>query len=292
MSQPVQELLNAHFSVREEKADHHFRTEIPNIIYALKLDPHTFMVYSFLKKVAGDGGGCWMSYPNIANEIGISESTIKKSIKKLECHFSIIGNRSLITVYDRKKDDGSPDTNLIVITDIWRINGDYNREKEYEKLKEKGGSSKNGGVGFLKTEGGSLKTYKEEPSNKIQIKEVACMASPDFVKIDYVDGTHRQISKQDLYFIAEKFKLNWSTDEVCYLMEKLAKNRNPVVDLTKFCEAIIKAKRNVDRADKFSKEKKTPKEAYVSPHTPAFSDKKATRNFMDVLNEKLNEKKE
>ena len=128
MSEDIQNFLRAHFSIYEEKADHHYRTELPNIIFDLDIDPYEFKLYALIKKIAGDERACWKSNGNLAKELGISERKIQSGLKKLASPFQLLGNLPLIKIFERKKEDGSQDTNLIVITNIWRINGDQNRK--------------------------------------------------------------------------------------------------------------------------------------------------------------------
>jgi hypothetical protein len=140
--------------VFEEKPDHHYRTEIPNIIFSLGLCPFAFMVYCLLKRVCGDSGQCWHSIPMLAKECNMGESKLKECLKILSEPIFPDGS-PLIKIEKRFKPDGSQNSNLIRIVPIWRKNGDHFR----------GGSPQNpppGGVGRHKTGGGSPQNYKEE----------------------------------------------------------------------------------------------------------------------------------
>lgn len=160
------------YEIKEDKADHHFRTEIPHIIHELlkekKISPLTFVLYSVLKKTAGDYGSCFKTNETLAEECGFSKTTLKKCLKELE-KVRLPNNLKIIEVFRRTNPDGSPDTNLIKIIDIWRHNGDTMRERFESKKDSKdnrGGSPKNLPLGRQKTEGGSPKNPKEDPLKK------------------------------------------------------------------------------------------------------------------------------
>lgn len=164
------------YEINEEKPDHHFRTEIPNIIFELNLSPAVFCVYANLKRIAGDGGSCFKSNKNLAKECGMSERSLIDCIKELAELPILIGKDPLpgkqekfhdeirlIKITSRKKEDGSCDTNLITITPIWRLNGDVMRSK----IKKNCGGAKNvGGVVQNLQGGGAGFADKEEPVKK------------------------------------------------------------------------------------------------------------------------------
>jgi AraC-like DNA-binding protein len=114
------------FVVIEEKPDHHYRTEIPNIIFELNLTPYDFTVYAYLKRIAGDYGQCFKSRKTMAKECGISERQLAYSLKNLA-----EGKNSkkliLIKISQRKNSDGSKTTSIISISEIWRKNGNHFR---------------------------------------------------------------------------------------------------------------------------------------------------------------------
>lgn len=168
------------FLTEEDLPDHHFRTELPNIIFELNLSPEEFKVYAVLKRIAGDRGACWMSQKKLSEMCGIGITKLKECMESLASPNIHIGDKrdenekrhihskiSLITITRRKKLDGGDDTNLIRIVPIWRLNGDYFRaepttdrvtpdEKPYDKkyCKEGGGRHAMGG--------GSPRDYKQD----------------------------------------------------------------------------------------------------------------------------------
>jgi hypothetical protein len=182
--------MSDQYEVSEEKPDHHFRTETPNIIYELlkekKLSPLAFVLYSVLKKTAGDYGSCFKTNETLAEECGYSKSTLKTYLKELE-EIRLPNDQKLIEVFRRTNPDNSPATNLIKIVDIWRYNGDTFRgmlKSKNDSKDNRGGSPKNLPLGRQKTEGGSPKNPKEEPINKIPIKEAASDAAAFFKCLD------------------------------------------------------------------------------------------------------------
>lgn len=113
----------------EERSDHHFRTEIPNIVYELGLSPYEMMAYNVIKRTCSDGGACWKRNSVISVECCMGETKFRDCLKVLSSPFKKLNGKSLIRVEQRKKEDGSPDTNLVVVVNIWRENGDYFRSK-------------------------------------------------------------------------------------------------------------------------------------------------------------------
>ncbi len=163
--------------VTDKSTLHKGRTELPNILFDLKLDPFAFLLYSYYKKVAGDSGHCIKALDTISNETGISESVIKDRIKVLCSKFKLLGNLPLIKVTYRKKPNGSNDTTLVEIQDIWLLNFIY-LDKKYPKKTDEG-------LGRQKTYPGSPKTYKEDPLEEdlkkaaAQKEEIAAAPLPE-----------------------------------------------------------------------------------------------------------------
>lgn len=156
------------FEVYEDHPDHHYRTELPNIIFEMGLSMEAFVLYSHLKKIAGDNGQCFKSVPHLAKDCGMGETKLRQSMKKLQ-------EINLIKIIYRKNVDGSPSTNLITITPIWRLNGDIMRSRGEKKFSE---SKLGGGVvraanqgGSCGEPGGSCGEGKEEHINKEPIEE-------------------------------------------------------------------------------------------------------------------------
>ena len=88
--------------VHEEKPDHHYRTEIPNIVFELGLKPQALALYSYYKRVGGDSNACWRSNATIYKELGMSPNTVIKHRTALTQPHPILGGKSLITTKSRK----------------------------------------------------------------------------------------------------------------------------------------------------------------------------------------------
>jgi len=150
------------FFIDEEKPDHHYRTEIPNVVFDLGLEAVTLAVYSYLKRISGDCGKCWQSMPNLAKKIGIGETKLRECLAELvdgknRCKIKLVKK-----IY-RVKEDGSPDTCVFMIIDIWGFNGRF--------YKGGGGSPSEGGVVRQTNQGGSPNEDKEELSKKNPLEE-------------------------------------------------------------------------------------------------------------------------
>lgn len=151
---------DVNFEIEEELPDHHFRTEIPNILFDIGLEPLVFATYCYLKRIAGDKGKSWQSNRKIADSIGISKRKLIDIIEILQTPHPVL-KISLIKVQHRKKPDGSPDTNLITMVNLWGLNGKHFR---YNNLsKNEGGSAGDALGGARYAPGGALNAHKEEP---------------------------------------------------------------------------------------------------------------------------------
>lgn len=284
MSESIQNILKAHFSVREEKADHHYRTELPNIIFDLPLDAFEFKLYAFIKKIAGDSNGCWKSNPNISKDIDISVTKIKDSLKVLASAFELLGGQALITIIERKKPDGSPDSNLIIINNIWRTNGDHFRK---DKQKE-GGSPNDGGVGRQKTEGGSPNDHKEEPSKKNPLRndDDGMKASPSIIKLRFLNGKEQFITIQDIYSLAVLKRKDWLVSEIEYAFEKLRTYESErISDLSSLCDKIIQNKSKADRAEKFANKSKKQEQTRPSHENIPVQPQENLKRWGDIMPE-------
>jgi len=94
---------------------HHYRTEIPNIIFQMNLDPWEFKAYCVFKMTAGDKGRCFKSNNTLSDEVGCSIPTLIK-IK------SSLAEKNLIKITKQVHATGASMPDLIQITDIWPQN--------------------------------------------------------------------------------------------------------------------------------------------------------------------------
>lgn len=154
---------------QEVAAQHRYRTEIPNVILDMGLDPYEYKGYSIFKRTAGDKGVCFKSNDTLCHEIGCQKPkliAIKKSLAA----------KGLITITKRKNEKGYCIPDLIHMVDIWDKNIDF-IENKYSKAKYssqakvvplgviedyQGGNSDIRGVVIQDYRGGNLGLPKEE----------------------------------------------------------------------------------------------------------------------------------
>jgi len=120
------------FQIEDLSSLHKYRTETPNIIFDMGLDPYEFSIYTHLKRIAGDHGSSKASNKYLAKVSCISIDKVKK-VKK------ILVKRNLIICTVRQNKDKSFQPTLIQIIDWWPQNFEYFRTKKDErknKLKE------------------------------------------------------------------------------------------------------------------------------------------------------------
>lgn len=109
--------------IQEEFSSHQYRTEIPNIVFEMGLNPYELAIYCHMKRTAGDGGTCFKSCQRLSNEVGCHRSKfieVKKSLQE----------KGLIRITHRKKEDGGCTSDVITIIDLWPRNVQFMQEKK------------------------------------------------------------------------------------------------------------------------------------------------------------------
>jgi len=101
---------------------HKYRTELPNIIFEYGLDPYEGWLYMCLKKISGDNGGCFASNKYLSIKAKISERKIRY------CKQALV-KKGLIKITKRLKANGSKNTDLVQIIDLWPKNFIHFKEK-------------------------------------------------------------------------------------------------------------------------------------------------------------------
>jgi len=98
-----------------------YRTEIPNVVFTLGLDPYALSLYCHLKRTTGaaDGGLCYKSTRTLADETGMSAGKVSEARAELEKPRDELGGKALIAV-ERPKDQSK--TVNVVCEDIWPEN--------------------------------------------------------------------------------------------------------------------------------------------------------------------------
>ena len=149
---------------------HRYRTEIPNILLDMGLEPLALVLYLHLKRIAGDKGKCWVSNPELAKKTYTSDSSVRRYKK-------FLAKKGLIKCTPRKKENSKEnDTDLIEIMDLWPYNFEHFKQKKDRKevVSEKtdGGVTENGrgvtenGKEELKKKNISKEEYKESKKEK------------------------------------------------------------------------------------------------------------------------------
>lgn len=144
----------------EDLPDHHYRTEIPNCILDACLDIYQLAVYLYIKKIAGDKGKCWKKKKTLAELVGISERQVTYALDAL-CSSENNFKYPLLRKTGRVKPDGSQDSNLYTVINIWSFNGNLYRSNKWG-----GGAGGAPGVVQEVQGGGAPGAYKEEPSQE------------------------------------------------------------------------------------------------------------------------------
>lgn len=158
---------------------HHFRTEIPNLVFEMKLDVYELSTYCHLKRTAGDKRGCWKSSKTLCEEIGISHP------KLIEIKRSLV-SKGLIRVEKRKSNIGATLPDMVTIIDVWHLNMKVMSEKYPVKEGNPGlGGGKQdlgGGINAVKGEGkcGLDKQEPCEQKQKEQQQDAAASLSKSF----------------------------------------------------------------------------------------------------------------
>lgn len=99
-----------------------YRTEIPNLVFALGLSPFELALYVHLKKTAGAEGACWKSTQTLSEETGMSAGMVSRAKEGLQSARLELGGKSLINVSEEANRNGGRPRHIITITDIWPEN--------------------------------------------------------------------------------------------------------------------------------------------------------------------------
>lgn len=134
--------MTQYLGCEEEIPPHYYRTEIPNCIFHADLNPYQFYVYAYLKKMAGDNNCCFQRQKKIAEECKMSEKKLRLCLEKL-CEINPVLGVPLIRKKQRKKDDGSLDTCIYIMVNVWHLNSKFYSEKK--EIKNISGSVPDGG---------------------------------------------------------------------------------------------------------------------------------------------------
>ena len=104
-------------------ASHIYWTQLPNIVDDLDLDPYEFRLYMAYKRVAGEGGNCYMKTSSLLTKTKMGKTKFQECKKSLAKPRKELNGISLITIVERyhptEKRRLSDD---IIINNIWGSN--------------------------------------------------------------------------------------------------------------------------------------------------------------------------
>lgn len=280
--------------IQEELPDHHYRTEIPNFIFQAGLSVYDLAVYAFIKYRAGDDKKCWETVPNICKELGIGATKLREAIDNLKEGKNKF-NIPLINKQPRKKPDGSNDSCLLTIINVWGFNG-----KICNKNKNKGTSPNEGGVPRQTRGGTSPREHKQDPSEQDQLlcsvkgAENAPVVHnfldlPTSVQKTHPNGENINCTYQEFLQFCIANRKDFSTLETQEAWEILINHKGFISDFTKFLEGtILNQRKSKAKEDKKWKEeqKEEKKQSENSRKNTSVSDTLApplpTRKWEDL----------
>uniref|UniRef100_A0A6H1ZAT7 Putative DNA binding, helix-turn-helix domain containing protein n=1 Tax=viral metagenome TaxID=1070528 RepID=A0A6H1ZAT7_9ZZZZ len=152
------------WNVRDE-APHNYFISIPNMIDDAELPPHTFRLYSHLRRVAGENGACWQSTKTLAKHCCMSVGQVSISKREL-ANF----DPPLIRISNKRKNGAGDHYHEITITDIWSINA-LKYQKGSSSHSENGGSPGENGSSHSETKKNPIKKnpVKNENAEKTKL---------------------------------------------------------------------------------------------------------------------------
>ena len=116
---------------------HHWRVEIPNLIDDTIKCPYALRLYLKYKRIAGDGGECWVKNSDLAEQCGMSERKLREAKKYLSTPNPVFGNQPLIYIKKRRNEKGQLKSDVISINEIWVENAYYYSHREMKKKIQK-----------------------------------------------------------------------------------------------------------------------------------------------------------
>ena len=209
---------------------HHYRTEIPNIIFRMNLDPWVFKAYCVFKMTAGDRSSCFKSNSTLSDEIGCSIPTLIK----LKGELADLG---LITIQKRHHENGGSMPDLIQIVDIWAQNMDYmlsvypKKSTPLQGFKDSkiygGGKQDLGGGVNAVNQGSKPGLDKQEPYNKNPKEQQQASPKSAAGFSDLLDSV--DIPTSDKVWLCEKYDeatihqaIKWATHPLTKINTTLA----------------------------------------------------------------------
>lgn len=221
----------------EERPAHYYRTELPNCLIEAGLEVYQLAVYIYIKKIAGDGGRCFQTEKNMAKAIGISERKFRIARDAI-CSCNNKFKYPLLKKTTRKKPDGSCDSNVYTVIDIWAFN-----LLLYSTQKSHGTAQYAGGVGHNMPGGGAQYADKEEPLQEEPIKnglaEIGLAEQIEKETIHYTNrrGQLQSITRSEIHrhFLGKPY----TPKQVDEAIKKFEERKGAVTDALKLLELMI-----------------------------------------------------
>lgn len=115
--------INSTTLIQEESGNdlRKYRTEMPNIVDDMGLDPYSFRLYIHLRRVVGSEGKCWQNTKTLAKICNMSAGKVSDAKK-------ILVRYNLIRVEERDHDE----SDIITVLNIWPQNFEH-----FSALKER-----------------------------------------------------------------------------------------------------------------------------------------------------------
>lgn len=158
-----------------------FRTEIPNIVDDMDLDPYSFRLYVHLKRVAGDSGQCWQSTKTLAKACRMSAGEVSKAKR-------VLLSQGLIQVIEKPNLRGGKAFHEIHIMDVWPKNlatfasspseGDRETSSPNEVTSSRGELASSHGEGASSRGEIKNKPLKNKPMKKEPMKKTTAAPKP------------------------------------------------------------------------------------------------------------------
>lgn len=203
-----------------------FFAMVPSIIYRIGLSPGAMALYGYYLSI----GRCFKCQKTIAAETGISVRTQSDLNRELSEKREIFGGRPLIHIISRKKPDGSKDTNLVLILDIWSENEAF-FNKSLQSAKSAGGVRQN-------LPEGPAKSADKEYSLEEDKKKSVTAAPSGIISKKGKDGEMR-IDQSDILRQLMIEKINFQTDHFKEAWKVLADYEGVIYDSYLFIKQVL-----------------------------------------------------
>jgi len=195
-------------NIQIQNKNHSNFTITQNILSKIGLTAFERSLYFAIKECAGENGICTKSYSNLSIMSGMSEASVKRTLKSLSKENKLL-KKPLISIEDRYTDYGDRDTKRLIINDLWTENFIFFKEKIGQVTQTPGvRSHRPQGSGHTDPRGQVTQTYNKDTLNKIPLEEdkehiarSSTSSTPsrkDLLAFDFESKKFINIEKEDL----------------------------------------------------------------------------------------------